>query len=383
LIPLAFAFGFSVISAAADMPAGKINHDMVVGASHDIALKAGQAVQVMGQSGGKVVIMVTLPDGSNGVFQVDAADVTLAAAAPAVAPAPPPTPVAPVTAPIPSAPTPAPTPPAAATAPVTAPAPADQNQVRPPISLPNPATAYGPPPSGTAESVFSAPSANATPPAYPKDFAGGAEFETTAGKKGAGTASVVHLEGEMQTYLISARHLLGPDGGFDKQTAAPDVPAFVQAINIHSFGGGSTHYAVTGLVVPATTVQAGANGVPMDDMAIYANQDSSEQDNALVLASQFPKLHEQLWVVARVRGGVPEGQVLQPVKVDHFFNGWIVAKFDNDKIEPAGASGAPVLNAAGEVVGVYSGHNTSHGHVYAFIIPATMIVNVIRQAPGQ
>jgi hypothetical protein len=222
------------------------------------------------------------------------------------------------------------------------------------------------------------------PPGYPKGFAGLAEFETTAGKKSAGTASLVHIDGETQTFLVSARHLLGPDGGFDKQCAAPDVPAFVQGINLLDFNSDAhVHFAVTGLVVPATTTEAGANGAPMDDMAVFQNQDSGEQDNALALSEKMPRLHEQLWVVAQVQGGTPKEQVLQPCKVDRFFAGWTVVQFDNDGINPAGASGAPVINESGQVVGVYSGHNSKDGHVYAFIIPSTLIVQVIKAAPGQ
>ena len=64
------------------MPTGKLNRDLTVGAKNDVNLKSGQTVQVLGKSGSKVVIMVTLADGSNGVFQVDAADVAITAAAP-------------------------------------------------------------------------------------------------------------------------------------------------------------------------------------------------------------------------------------------------------------------------------------------------------------
>ncbi len=317
------------------MPTGKLNHDLVVGASHDIPLKAGQAVQVMGQSAGKVVIMVTLADGSNGVFQVDAADVTITPAASATPP-------------------PAPPPPA------------------PVAASPMPAAPASPPPPPT-------PPAPAGPPTYPDDFVGGGEVQATTGTHAAGTASVVHLKGQTQSYIVSARHLLGPMGGFPTQTAAKDVPSVVQSISIDAFSGGQRHYDVTGLLVPANHLKADG-GDPVDDMAVYLNHDSSSQDQAVPLADHLPATNAPVWVIAHVRGGVPESQVIQPGKVIEIKDGWIVFQFDNDKIITAGASGAPVLDASGEVIGVYSGHSNNNGHVFGWVIPATMIAKVIQQA---
>ena len=325
------ALAFSVLAAIAATPSGKLNRDLVVGSENNVKLSAGQTVQVLGQSGSKVIIMIPLADGSNGVFQVDTADVTLVAVA-----------------------TPA-------TAPIPAPAPAPASPLIAPTSVhapPTPVVAPVPPtPSG--------------PPSYPNDFVGGAEVDTAAGERGAGTASVIHLKGQMQSYIVSARHLLGPDGGFATQTAAKDVPTFVQSISINSFSGGRHHYDVTGLVVPTTRLKANG-GMPTDDIAIYLNHDSSSQDQALPLADHLPAMGEPLWVIAHVRGGVPDGQVVQPGKVIRLQkDGWGVLQFDNDQIITAGASGAPVLNAAGEVVGVYSGHSNANGHVDGFFMYAS------------
>ena len=70
-------------------------------------------------------------------------------------------------------------------------------------------------------------------PACPQDVVGGPEFVTTSGRQGAGTASIV--KNNSKNYILSARHLLGPDGGFKVQTAAKDVPSFVHRIIFKSF----------------------------------------------------------------------------------------------------------------------------------------------------
>lgn len=218
-----------------------------------------------------------------------------------------------------------------------------------------------------------------TVPTYPSDFVGGAEVETIDGTQGAGTASVIKLKDGFQCYVVSARHLLGPMGGFKTQTAAKDVPSFVKSIKIDAFSGGIHTYVVTGLAVPATDLNPLT--APINDLAVYQLHDSSPQDQAVVLSDKLPIVGEPVWVVAKVRGGVPEGQIMQSAKVTSSKEGeWLNAQFDNDKIITAGASGAPVLNAAGEVVGVYSGHYGKDGHMFADIIPSTMIILIIKQA---
>ena len=331
--------------ARADMPQGRIKSDLTVGANHDVTLKAGEVVQVMKNSGGKAVVMATLPDGSSGVFEIDASDVDVTA--PAIAA--PPTPAT-------SATSVAPTPPVSST-----------------VSTPKPSPVVAEVAGGSP--ISASPS---TPPTYPDDFVGGATVSTTAGERSAGTASVVKLKGGTQTYILSARHLLGPEGGFPKQTPADKVPEFVQSISIESFTGGHNHYDVTPLLIASKRLNP-IGGEPMDDAAIYVNHDTSALSQAVALSTDVPPVGSTVWVVARVRGGVPAGQILQSGKVK-FNTRWIEIQFDTDGIDTAGASGAPALNAAGEVVGVYSGHSDKNGHRMGFIIPAAQIQSVITAA---
>ena len=114
------AFLLLSLAHAAAAESGRIKYDVTVGpASDPVQLKAGEAVQIMSRGAARSVIMVPLPDGSQGVYQVDSAALEnasdsattpptspSAASAPATnsAPIPSPTPVAstPVAAPPPS-----------------------------------------------------------------------------------------------------------------------------------------------------------------------------------------------------------------------------------------------------------------------------------------
>jgi S1-C subfamily serine protease len=191
---------------------------------------------------------------------------------------------------------------------------------------------------------------------------------------------VVKLKDSFQAYVVSARHLLGKAGGFDKETAAADVPSFVQGIKIDAFNGGIHSYNVTPLLVNSTRLDP-LGGDPIDDLAIYQLKDSSPQDQAVELAETLPAVGETLYLIAHVAGGVPEGQRIHTMKVINIAR-WIEAQFDNDNIITSGASGAPVLNAGGQCVGIYSGHSAVNGHVEAFAIPSPQIIAAIKNAPA-
>ena len=217
-------------------------------------------------------------------------------------------------------------------------------------------------------------------PAYPRNFAGEPEFKTSDGEISAGTASVVKLKDSPDAYIVSVRHLLGPSGGYAKQVAAADVPAFVRSIKIKSLSGGTHSYQVKALLVPATELETDKGLV--NDLTIF-HFNGNADDAALVLAGELPKVGDPVWVVGHVRGGVPDGEVMHRAVVNFSQEGqWLTAQFDNDHIIPAGASGAPVLNAKGEVVGVYSRHGDKDGHVIAFIVPSVLIQSIIKSVPA-
>jgi len=77
ILLLAYSAVLFSVNAWAAGQTGRITHDLTVGAAHDVQLKAGQKVNVLKQSGQTIVIGVQLPDGSMGIFQIDATSVDL------------------------------------------------------------------------------------------------------------------------------------------------------------------------------------------------------------------------------------------------------------------------------------------------------------------
>ena len=68
-----------------------------------------------------------------------------------------------------------------------------------------------------------------------------------------------------------------------------------------------------------------------------------------MLAETVPALGSQVWLVAKVRGGASADQIMHSAKVVDIR---IIFQFDDDKLITRDASGGPVVNAEGEVVGV-------------------------------
>jgi hypothetical protein len=302
-------------TARADMPEGKLTQDLTVGANHDIQLKTGQVVQIMNQRGDKTVITVPLPDGSNGIFQINSIAIqAVPAGTPLGLPAPPPPP---------------------------------------------------PPAPGTM------------PPNYPAAFTGAATFQTTQGSHTGGDACLIKLAGDNQAYLASSRQLLGFQGGFTDQIAAKDVPTAVQQIQLTPYSGAAATYDATGLLIHTNRLKPGG-GKPNDDIALFRLPDNAPQAQAaaVALADKPPAIGDIVWLIARLRNSPPD-KVAHRAQV-LLLNDWVVIQFDDPDILTGGTLGAPVLNTDGQVIGVLSSSLTGGGNVRGYLIPAALLTKTIQ-----
>jgi hypothetical protein len=227
---------------------------------------------------------------------------------------------------------------------------------------PEPPAAPRPPPAPSDSPV----------PTFPKFFVGTPEFLTLAGARQAGTAFFAKRAGDTQVYIMTVHHLLGPMGGFDTQVTHGQVPRFVQGILFHELFGTTVRFDVAGCVVPSD----GTRSDPRFELAVFKPALASP-DLAAVLARTLPRPGEPVWILAQVRGGVPDGELIHRARAQGLDRGWFYCEFENPNIVTAGASGAPVLNSAGEVVGIYEGHIDDNGHKIATIIPSTLILDTL------
>jgi hypothetical protein len=220
-----------------------------------------------------------------------------------------------------------------------------------------------------------APKTDANPPIppFPKGFVGHPIFQTTAGVQGGGTAFLARAPGDSRAFILTVHHLLGPDGGFRVLISHEQVPSFVQRIALGGLFGPSKSHPVEGCFVPSQ----GTLDDPLFEMAAFKAPDAVDED-VVELEKSPPLPGARVWVIGHVRGGVPEGELIHPARVTAFPGPWLWAEFDNPNIITNGASGAPVIDADGRVVGIYRGHDEQNGHKYAMIIPAPLVIKTLQ-----
>lgn len=222
------------------------------------------------------------------------------------------------------------------------------------------------------------PSLSTNPPTPPYGVIGHPEFDTVAGKQSAGTAVLSKAHNSDAVYLLTVRHLLGPMGGFKELTPPEKVPSFVHSISLHPLSGGSgMNYSVQGLIIP---VGDNSNG-PLSDLAAFKVPSGNSQ-SALELATLKPAIGDRVWVFADIAGGASRSVYSHPIKITDSNERWISGEFEEPNIVTRGASGAPVLNADGKVVGIYTGHDKGD-KLKCFMIPASVILSIIDPSGGQ
>jgi hypothetical protein len=98
-----------------------------------------------------------------------------------------------------------------------------------------------------------------------------------------------------------------------------------------------------------------------DILAFWAPDDATLRPSRL--ASATPGKGERVWLAASLREGAPPTQRLHPATIiETDENGDLVYRFDNPKVSIRATSGAPLLNAASEVVAInWGGGSDKHG----------------------
>jgi hypothetical protein len=103
---------------------------------------------------------------------------------------------------------------------------------------------------------------------------------------------------------------------------------------------------------------------------------ASERAATLHLASQSPKVNERVWLFAQAFGEARarlHGATIRGVTREY-----LDYVFDESEVEFGGTSGAPILNEAGEVVGINVSGGKSGGELHGYANPAVNIVEALR-----
>ncbi len=194
-------------------------------------------------------------------------------------------------------------------------------------------------------------------PEIPACFAISPTFATADDTHSVGTMFATKIGDRV--VLLTAHHLFGPPGGFDKALGGAEVASTVQSVTLRD----AYTYVSCGSAEPRAVADAqpmGDQGAHRD-VAVFVPKRASglkslelnagqRSPAARPLAEKAAAVGDVVYLVARVGEGTPRtftGEVVQATAKALYF------KYQDATLELAAANGAAVLNAAGEVVGLH------------------------------
>jgi hypothetical protein len=177
-------------------------------------------------------------------------------------------------------------------------------------------------------------------------------------------------------YLVTAHHILGPAGGLKTQLAPRDVAREVKAIASLCLGDGKTVFLATpALYVPKARIYDENGG---DADVAVARLPDARGVKPLVLAAAAPKKNDPAWLFVRLVDR--DRPTLYPVTVIEVTPGFVQYKVEDKSLNLRAATGAPVLNAAGEVISMHLGFGKQTTALIGISCPAIAIRAHIREA---
>ena len=197
----------------------------------------------------------------------------------------------------------------------------------------------------------------------------------------AGTAFAADLAGE--TVILTAHHLFGPVGGLPTQLGADELPGAVKRARfVDAWTNQKVGMDTTPVRVP------GAHAMAQDaagDLALFrlpASFDRISAGNqapfhALPLAAADPKLGDPVWLAAEVLGSTAR---LHEAKVVEIKPTFLFIEYAGAPLDLTATSGAPIVNAAGEVVGISLGGGLDNGKTIGAAGPVSSIRKNLSEA---
>ena len=179
--------------------------------------------------------------------------------------------------------------------------------------------------------------------------------------------------------MLSADHLFGPDGGLPEQIPWSELSKHVSGVKCTALVGGKVWRAGPALTIP------GAHPIsddPVQDISAFSVTSPGMADKVvpLKLAAQAPRRGDSVWLIAQVLEGAPPTQLIHHAVVRYVADDIIQYTFDNAGLSIQATSGAPVVNDAGEVVGINLAGGLDKGKFIGTATSLTMIRKSLESA---
>lgn len=191
----------------------------------------------------------------------------------------------------------------------------------------------------------------------------------------AGTAFAVDMPDEDVSLVLTALHLFGPDGGLEKNIPSAELPNKVKKATFKdAFTGKDCGECVKVLSISDAKPSP---DIDKDIVAFYYGDNMAVPK--LKIAKELPKIGESVWLAASVIGASEE-QKLYKARVDYSKDDMIIYAFEDKTISLQATSGAPILNADGEVVGINIGSVNQNGELLGAANPCTSFKKMLENA---
>jgi hypothetical protein len=153
--------------------------------------------------------------------------------------------------------------------------------------------------------------------------------------------------------LVTAHHLLGPMGGLSTEVAWNDVPKAVKRATCQSIVTPAQSWIGTPLAIPGAASFNNQTKDGLRDIALLVLQNKPAA-RPLKLSPVQPKLGEPVWLVAQLVSGASKDRLLFKARVTQVQDLALNYLLDDPDgtFDLRATSGAPVVNARGEVVAV-------------------------------
>ncbi len=180
------------------------------------------------------------------------------------------------------------------------------------------------------------------------------ELDHAGGSFNAGSGFVAQVPESSRILGVTVHHLFSQAGGLERELFAAEVERFV--LGVHPIGMNNKALPDAGPMLYVQGARVTRNRQDWtSDLAVF-KMPGHYKDAALTLAKRNASVGETLWLVQ-----VPhdrEDVRLQKVIVQTSNANLLLFRFIDPRVNPAGASGAPLVNRKGEVVGM----NTAEGN---------------------
>jgi len=216
-------------------------------------------------------------------------------------------------------------------------------------------------------------------PAPPRNTVCRPTFTTTAAPFGAGTAFVCDYPEAKTQLLITAHHLFGPAGGLPAKVAWNEMSAKIKQVDAVSLHDPAIHF-VSSKVVQIDGARATDSTGVKDDIAVFALPEARDRA-ALKLADKAPKVGDQVWLY----GAQADSKVIEliPATVTMSSDEELDYAFGVPALKLRATSGAPVLDADGNVVAINLGSTTRRAKLVGFGNPMMSIRKHLGKAFGK